>query len=224
MYVCMYVFVQHLCSMSASLVEHLDSRSIDLLPESSDVLAANVARCSKRCHSRLVGEVGLFVAGPERTVGPVRQVRQFIVRVVHIRGECPTGHAKRRLASLRVQEVDAHLVGDEALRALVLVLQLLLGVVAERAEPGGASLGGALLPAGRLPGQAGLVVGHLAAHLVLVLGDLASGHPEAGHAGLVGEAVGAHLQVNESLGFAVLLLRLAHVHNSRHSDAGHARL
>lgn len=52
-------------------------------------------------------------------------------------------------------------------------------------------------------------MGHLSADLVLVLGDLTAGHSESGHTSLVGEAVGSHLQVDESLRVTVLVVGLS---------------
>jgi hypothetical protein len=53
-------------------------------------------------------------------------------------------------------------------------------------------------------------MGLLSAHFIGVLADVVAGHTKTGHAGLVGEAVGAHLKVDEALAVAILVFGLSH--------------
>ena len=49
-------------------------------------------------------------------------------------------------------------------------------------------------------------MGHFSSDFVLVLGDFTTGHTESSHAGLGGEPVRAHLEVDEALGVTVLVV------------------
>ncbi|GMT10191.1 hypothetical protein PFISCL1PPCAC_1488, partial [Pristionchus fissidentatus] len=194
-----------------------------LLPESAHVLSTDITGRSEGGHTDLGGELGLH-SRPEGHIGTAGHVGgQLLVSVVDERRTHHARHSEAGLASLRVEEVDSHLVRDHALRALLLGLEVADGGVTESSE-GHSSLVRTLLPSGGLSGGGGFVVGHLSSHLVLQVGDLPTGHTEAGHTGLVGESVGSHLEMDESLRVAVLVVGLADFDNSGHSNASHAGL